>query len=280
MEDRKPKPFVFTLMPFKEEFDDIYQLGIKSACKDAGAYCERVDEQIFHESILERIYNQIAKADIIVADMTGRNPNVFYETGYAHALGKRVILLTKNADDIPFDLKQYPHIVYSGKIVELKRELEKRVRWCIEHPKESLSRIEFNLQLFLSGVRIQDNVEVKCPWEQTKSNTATVDLELNIHNPTNRVSKGGFELGLVAPKRIYHSTSNELRNKIVHLPDDRCLHLLRLSPGRILPGGWKQEHFRLWVRRSYEVEMSSYEIIVRLFTEFGTQDFSVQMRLD
>lgn len=116
-----PKYFVFILMPFSSEFDDIYELGIKAACTDSGAYAERVDEQIFHSSILERIYNQIARADLIVADMTGRNPNVFYECGYAHALGKRVVLLTQNSEDIPFDLKHYPHIVYEGKITNLKK---------------------------------------------------------------------------------------------------------------------------------------------------------------
>jgi nucleoside 2-deoxyribosyltransferase len=98
-----PKPFVFVLMPFDKKFNDVYQLGIQKACDDVGAYAERIDEQIFGESILQRIYNQIAKADVVVADMTGRNPNVFYETGYAHALGKNVILLTQNANDIPFD---------------------------------------------------------------------------------------------------------------------------------------------------------------------------------
>ena len=117
MEGTSPKPFAFVLMPFAKEFDDVcYLLGIKPACETAGAYAERVDDQIFHESILQRIYNQISKADIIIADMTGRNPNVFYETGYAHALGKPVILLTRSSDDIPFDLKHYTHIVYEGRI--------------------------------------------------------------------------------------------------------------------------------------------------------------------
>ncbi len=107
-------------MPFEKEFDDVYQLGIKEACKEAGAYCERVDEQLFHESILDRIYNQISKADVVIADMTGRNPNVFYEAGYAHALGKKVILVTQNSEDIPFDLKHYPHIIYQGRITDIK----------------------------------------------------------------------------------------------------------------------------------------------------------------
>src|SRR5207302_1817889 len=89
-----PRPFVFVLMPFAKEFDDIYTFGIKEACDSAGAYCERVDEQFFDSSIVERIFNQITVADVIVADMSTKNPNVFYETGYAHALGKRVILVT------------------------------------------------------------------------------------------------------------------------------------------------------------------------------------------
>ena len=95
------KPFVITLMPFDEGFNDIYKLGIKAVCEDEGAYCERVDEQIFQGSILDRIINQISKADIIIGDMSGRNPNVFFEVGYAKALDKKVILLTSKTEDIP-----------------------------------------------------------------------------------------------------------------------------------------------------------------------------------
>src|SRR5665811_779695 len=105
-----PKPFIFVLMPFDEKYNDAYKFGIKGAAEDVGAYAERVDEQIFTEGILDRIFNQISKADVIVADMTGRNPNVFYEVGYAHALGKIVLLLTQNTNDIPFDLKHRQHI--------------------------------------------------------------------------------------------------------------------------------------------------------------------------
>src|SRR5215469_2933896 len=132
----RPRKFVFTLIPFSEAFDDIYTLGIKPACGSAGAYCERIDDQIFSEDILSRYYSQINKADLIVVDMTGRNPNVFYERGYAHALNKRVILLTQTAEDIPFDLKHYPHIVYSGRITFLKDELQRPVQWYLEQPDQ------------------------------------------------------------------------------------------------------------------------------------------------
>ncbi|RZK13433.1 MAG: hypothetical protein EOO43_17930 [Flavobacterium sp.] len=52
------KPFIFVLMPFDEGFTDIYKLGIKAICEELGTYCERVDEQIFEENILDRIYKQ------------------------------------------------------------------------------------------------------------------------------------------------------------------------------------------------------------------------------
>jgi hypothetical protein len=128
----QPKPFIFILMPFEHRFDDIYKYGIKGAADDAGAYAERIDEQIFTEGILDRIYTQIDKADVIVADMTDRNPNVFYEVGYAHALGKVVLLLTQKTTDIPFDLQHHQHIVYEGKIELLRTKLVPRLKWAIE----------------------------------------------------------------------------------------------------------------------------------------------------
>lgn len=137
MEEKKHIPFVFVLIPLNSDFDDIYQFGIKEACTEAGARCEKVSEQYYDGNITNRIYKQIEKADIIIADMTGQNPNVFYETGYAHALSKRVILLTQNIKDIPFDLKNYHHIIYGGKIAELREKLSKKISWAIENPKES-----------------------------------------------------------------------------------------------------------------------------------------------
>jgi nucleoside 2-deoxyribosyltransferase len=131
-----PKPFVLVLMPFKKEFNDTYTFGIKGAAEDVAAYAERIDEQAFQEGILDRVFNQINKADVIVADMTGQNPNVFYEVGYAHALNKIVVLLTRTAEDIPFDLKQRQHIVYSGEIATLRSELAKRLTWAIQESRQ------------------------------------------------------------------------------------------------------------------------------------------------
>src|SRR5580658_6443396 len=122
--------FAFVLMPFDAEFDDRYRLGIKETAKQLGIMAERVDEQIYREGILERIYRQIDVADVIVADMTGKNPNVFYEVGYAHAKGKLTILLTSDANDIPFDLKHRRHIVYGQSITVLRERLAEELQWA------------------------------------------------------------------------------------------------------------------------------------------------------
>ncbi|WP_198375351.1 nucleoside 2-deoxyribosyltransferase [Neoroseomonas rubea] len=116
--------FAFVLMSFHSDFDDVYRLGIRAAAESHGIQIERVDDQIFHnEQILERIFNQIDVADFIIADMTGKNPNVFYEVGYAHAKHKTCILLTKQAEDIPFDLKHSRHIIYGNSITKLRNDL-------------------------------------------------------------------------------------------------------------------------------------------------------------
>ena len=145
-----PKPFIFVLMPFDPKFNDIYKFGIKGAASEVGAYADRIDEQIFTEGMLDRIFNQISKADVIVADMTGRNPNVFYEVGYAHALGKTVLLLTQATDDIPFDLKHRQHTVYGGSIDTLKSDLITKLQWAIAESRKKLNSMaveRFSLSL-------------------------------------------------------------------------------------------------------------------------------------
>jgi len=176
MENTTPKPYIFVVMPFAKEFDEIYESAIKPACENAGAYCERVDEQIFEEDILDWIYIQISKSDIIVGDMSQRNSNVFYEIGYAHALNKRVILLTQNANDIPFDLKHRPHIIYEGKTSLLKEQLEKRIRYCIDNPNDPL------------GAKIHGFPQLQGRWESIW-HIQKEDGSINKHTETLYIDK-------------------------------------------------------------------------------------------
>jgi nucleoside 2-deoxyribosyltransferase len=130
------KPVIFVLMPAAPEFDEVYSLGVQAACTEAGMDCARADQQIFEESHLARIYNLIGAADLVVSDLSGSDPTVFYETGFAHALGKVVILLARDAADIPFDRQHYPHVVYGDRIADLKGELTRHLRWFLDQRSE------------------------------------------------------------------------------------------------------------------------------------------------
>jgi hypothetical protein len=117
-------PRIFIIMPFTPELDDVYHLGIREVVAKVGGSCERADEMQHVGGIVEKIYDSIKGADIIIAELTAANPNVYYEVGFAHALGKPVILLTRNIQNTPFDLRVYNHVIYSS-IVDLRERLDR-----------------------------------------------------------------------------------------------------------------------------------------------------------
>lgn len=110
-------------MPFSNKFNDIYKLGIKKTAKNIGIKAERVYEQLYTEGMLSRIYSPVDQADLIIADMTGRNPNVFYEVGYAHAKNKLCLHLTQDTIDILFDSQHQRYIIHGDSIDKLREQL-------------------------------------------------------------------------------------------------------------------------------------------------------------
>jgi len=274
MKATMPKPFALVLMPFKDEFKDIYEIGIREACEKAGVYCERIDEQIYEGTILDRIYNQIAKADIIISDMSDRNPNVFYETGYAHALGKQVIIATRKAEDIPFDLMNYPHVVYEGRIALLRAELEKRLRWFVENPASSLAKVEFTMQLFISGVQLQAGNPTRVTLSYVQGYEVGVQAQyvcrfgVDVFNPTPKIFDGErFRVGLITEREVDRSHKSK---NIIQLPDQRRLHMFE-EIDTILPSCWGSLQIYL---DAYQGPVDK-EMTVRVFTELGTLDYPV-----
>lgn len=110
----------FVLIPFQPNFGDPYE-AIRKAVGSAGFSCRRADEIFETRSIIQIINELIGRAEVVVADLTGRNANVFYELGYAHALGKSTILITQNAEDVPFDLRHRQYVINQRD--DLKRTL-------------------------------------------------------------------------------------------------------------------------------------------------------------
>lgn len=278
----RPKQFAFVLMPFSDEFVDVYKLGIKPACDEAGGYCERLDDQIFHESMLERIYNQINKADLIIADMTGRNPNVFYEVGYAHALGKKVILLTQRADDIPFDLKHYPHIVYSGSIVQLRDELQRRVQWYMQQDDATQpgANTAKEFEYYIGGKLVTEGATITLPATDIEldeseyedyDDTVRVRTSLSIHNPTAMEKKMDFGIGLILPE--YTELRDTSIRSDTRMPDGRLLTESYMpSSEPVRPQAWTSIAFRADCPGKSILAEESVSVVLRLFTRNGIED--------
>lgn len=110
--DTKSQKKIFVLMPFTLEWSDrIWKKIIKPTIEGIGVPVNRADD-FYGNDLMEDIWTEILTSDIIIADITNRNPNVFYELGIAHTIGKKVILLTQDVKDIPVDLNRFRHIVY------------------------------------------------------------------------------------------------------------------------------------------------------------------------
>jgi hypothetical protein len=103
---------IFVLMPFNNETTKTYHT-IKKMTDDFGFRTTRGDDEYQSSSILSHIVRQIVRARLIIADISGRNPNVFYELGIAHALNKSVLMIARSAVDIPFDVGSTRVLVYN-----------------------------------------------------------------------------------------------------------------------------------------------------------------------
>lgn len=99
------------MMPYGAGFAPIHAAIIEAAGRN-GMTCQRADDIWVHSTVIQDVFSLIYRSYIVVSDFTGKNPNVFYETGIAHTLGKHVIPITQHPSDIPFDLQAHRYLQY------------------------------------------------------------------------------------------------------------------------------------------------------------------------
>jgi len=102
----------FVMMPFGQWMDAYYRDIYVPAIREAGLEPVRADELFSTGSVIEQIWEQISRAKVLLADLTGKNANVFYELGLAHAANKPVVFTTGQLEDVPFDLRHLRVAVY------------------------------------------------------------------------------------------------------------------------------------------------------------------------
>lgn len=268
--------FAFVLMPFDKIFDDVYKLGIKETANQLGILAERVDEQIFQEGILERIYRQIDMADLIIADMTGQNPNVFYEVGYAHARGKICILMTKDAGDIPFDLKHHRHIVYGNSINGLRESLAEELTWAKkEITNISSSKIKVTLKQTYGTL------------EKTKYfANGTIEIKIDLLNETNKPSAEIEAVYFYSTKgwKLFQD-DRECPSTDSDIKDFKSRHFLTPPVRKLHKNSWAQLKFKAKKMLAYAASgdelKDSYRVngrsVLRLVTSEGNYDYELSL---
>ncbi|KQS49883.1 hypothetical protein ASG20_10905 [Sphingomonas sp. Leaf198] len=109
--DQPDPSLVAVMMPFDVRFDAVHA-AIRKAAAQVGLTCKRADNMWENSVVIQDIFSLIYRSTIVVCDFTGKNPNVFYEAGIAHVLGKHVVPITQQPDDIPFDLRHHRYSTY------------------------------------------------------------------------------------------------------------------------------------------------------------------------
>jgi len=120
-EKRRQQPFVFVVMPFARQYQDIYDHVVKQVVEDEGMVCIRADDLFEPRRIIDDIKRSIAAAVFIIGDLSGRSPNVFYEIGMAHAMHKSVLMLTQSMADVPPKLRDVRNILYEDSLEGAKQ---------------------------------------------------------------------------------------------------------------------------------------------------------------
>lgn len=119
---------ITVMLPFslQKSFD-----AVKKACDNLKLECKKADDIWENSTFIQDIFELIFTSKVIIADFTGKNPNVFYEVGIAHTLRKTVIPIAQSINDVPSDLRHHRALLYLPNeqgYEQLSNEIEKRLK--------------------------------------------------------------------------------------------------------------------------------------------------------
>jgi len=132
----------FVISPFGEPFDTYFSHIIKPALEECDLYAVRGDSLYRPTTIVDDIWQGIRDAKLLIAELTDRNPNVFYELGLAHAISKPVILISRSIEDVPFDLRSIRVLIYDKDHPDwgnkLRTSLVKAIKEVLQSPTTAI----------------------------------------------------------------------------------------------------------------------------------------------
>jgi len=134
---KKKRNVCFVISPFGGWNDRYYSEIYAPAVRDAALEPKRADDLYRPSAIVHDIWGYVKKSRVMLADLTGKNPNVFYELDLAHAIGKPVVLLTQDIDDVPFDLRALRVLEYEVEDPEWSAVLRVKIKKALEEVLDS-----------------------------------------------------------------------------------------------------------------------------------------------
>lgn len=213
----------FVIMPFsdtqsctEQKWTEIFEYIIKPAVEESQLGYECIRSVAKRENIIKGILEALNKANVVIADLTDRNPNVFYELGVRHTLANRTILITQGQEHIPSDLTSYPFAFYSespAKIAEFKNAIKEKLEDIETNPERSDSPVADFLKnrnvVLLSAEKSANLKKLSGLISELSHNIGDADFLLKqIKNPKQQRKKG--KGATVATPLRYNSASLEL----------------------------------------------------------------------
>jgi len=183
--------------------------------------------------------------------------------------------MTQKADDIQFDLKHYPHIVYAGRITALKADLEKRVRHFIQNPQikrpDDYKRLEFLLEG--QKLKTQKFINIYAHRGELYGNRRNVklwSLSFDIHNPTDKpIDISNVQFGLAFPVKL--GEPEGMFTGIMRLNNESYMLCKNVSYGVVLPGGYVHEALALVKQDPVSLAGNHLQCAVKVFSEYASE---------
>jgi hypothetical protein len=239
----------FIIMPFGEWFDTYYESIYLPAIEATGLIARRADNLYRPSAIINDIWALTSEAKLILADLSEKNANVFYELGMAHALAKPAILVTESMEDVPFDLRSLRVIVYEKNRPDWGDALREKIQLAI---KEVLvSPLEAVLPTF-----------IKVKESSSQPTVSKVDKELiSLRQDVDRLSR---ELRLATSASVPYLT-NSARNILdatpldaLYVPNSRIVAIA----ARELESGADEHILAREIRRQFGLKPGALESVM------------------
>jgi hypothetical protein len=187
---------VAVLLPAGKLFEFVYVDAIGPSAAEAGKHAVRLNLQFVQERVRTELIEALKSAELVIADLTGRNPNVLYAVGLAHALGKHVLLLAQHLEDFPLDKRSHEVIAYAGDREFLKAELRAYLRGESKGAEKSTDGPREKFREFFGEILAKHGYEHRGEIEMENAKTfVLLDQEMDLAL-VQELARKARELGL------------------------------------------------------------------------------------